>query len=60
MMRFLQWAFLIGCCLVLLIFAGPMVFLGVLGIAGLSMLIRQHCERLERRQSSGRNEPRDL
>ena len=30
------------------------------GVAGLSMLIRQHCERLERRQSSGRNEPRDL
>jgi hypothetical protein len=60
--RALYVAFLIGCCLILLIFAGPLVFLGVLGIAGLSMVIWEHWEhweRLERRQSSGRKEPRD-
>ena len=57
--RALYVAFLIGCCLALLIFAGPLVFLGVLGVAGLSMLIWEHWERLERRQSSGRKEPRD-
>lgn len=60
MMHFLQWAFLIGCCLALLIFAGPLTFLGVLAIAGLGMLIREHRERLERRQSGRKDDPRDL
>lgn len=56
-MRFLQWAFLIGCCLLALILFGPWVLLGLLAVAGLGMVIREHWERLERR--GGRKDPRD-
>jgi hypothetical protein len=45
----LYFVFVVGCCLGLLVYAGPWVFLCVLAIAAVRWVVWEHWERLERR-----------
>ena len=50
MSRVLYVVLLIGCCLALLIYAGPWVLLAVLAIGAVRWLVWEHWERLKRRR----------
>jgi hypothetical protein len=58
MMRALYLIFVAGCLLLILTVGGPLLLLGILGIAALRIFVWEHWERLERRQS-GRHPAQD-